>query len=103
MQYARKFRPAVPVMAAVTFAAAALWHAALILTLRGTEDFAGLHFFWTAVLGLGPFVCIGLVGLLADRFLNSNRLHSRLVWAAVTAGLSPWLIMWPLVARFGLN
>jgi hypothetical protein len=78
-------------LAATLLTAAAFWYLALGLNLSGVIEFAGLRFFWTAVLGLGPFVCLALSALLADAHVRSANRKGRLVWSALAAGLSPWL------------
>jgi hypothetical protein len=98
----RKNRFPLPVVAATLLLASVIWYCALILNLRGIVQFAGLRFFWTAALGLGPFLCLGLTVLLLDRHLHDGHTNKRLVYAATTAGLSPWL--WSLAALwFGVR
>ena len=89
-------------LAATLFIVAATWYCALILNLRGIVEFAGLRFFWTAALGLGPFLCLGLTALLLDGYQHTGYRNKRLVYAATTAGLSPWL--WSLASLwFGVR
>lgn len=89
-------------LAVSIFFVAGSWYVALILNLRHVAELPGVRFFWTALLGLGPFTCLGLIALLGDRYIRSNRSHNQLMWAAVAAGVSPWLL-WPLVFWFGTN
>ena len=79
-----------------------IWYVALIINLRGITDFAGLRFFWTAALGLGPFACLALSALLADCHVHGKSADTRLVCAALTVGLSPW-VWWPLSLWFGVR
>jgi hypothetical protein len=87
----RRTQIAVPVMAWLVFALTALWHLAFILNLRDISTFGGMRFFWTATLGLAPFLCLALTALLAERYRSSDRANARLISAALAAGLSPWL------------
>jgi hypothetical protein len=98
----RKVRISAPTLALAIFAVTAVWYAALILDLQGVPEFIGLHFFWTAVLGLGPFVCLALSAMLADAYVFSDHSRIRLVCAAVATGLSPWLL-WAMQLWVGVR
>lgn len=89
-------------MASLVLIAVAIWYVALLLNLHHANTYGGLGFFWTAALGIGPFVCLALDALLADAYVHANRAHRRLFLASLTAGLSPW-IWWPVAMLFGLN
>jgi len=81
----------IPALAAILFGIGGLWYVAFGLNrFYDAHRMAGLPFFWSAILGLCPFVSLALAGLLLEGFQRSRGTSRRLLIISLAFGLSPW-------------
>lgn len=86
----------VPALAAILMGFGGLWYVSLGLNhFYDANRLAGLPFFWTAVLGLCPFVCLCFAALLVDNYRRSRGAWQGLFFLSLGTALSPWMwLLW---------